>query len=155
MKDWWIKFGCWLTGYNYTIVKECGETTRRSVKRDTSALVIIIIVWSSIGYILTSTYLHGGVFASIIGAIVATIIVIQIERQIILKDGKNYFLSGFRFLIAIAMSIIGSVLVDQKLFEEDVKLEKQTYNSGKIDEIFNNRSLLIDKDIEGKEKQKG
>jgi hypothetical protein len=49
------------------------------------------------------------------------IIVIQIERQIILSVGKNKLVPLFRVAIEVVMAVIGSVIIDQIIFREDVE----------------------------------
>ena len=60
MKNWWIRFGCFLTGYNYSIVRNSSEVAAKTVKRYTSAMLIVCILWAFIGYCFTRRYLHGG-----------------------------------------------------------------------------------------------
>lgn len=121
MKDYWLKFGCFLTGYNYTIVKQSSEAVAKVVKKNLSALLIIAIVWGFIGYVFTQRYLHGNLITSLAGALLMVIIIIQIERQIILTVGKNNKAMTFRIIIGIVMAIIGSVILDQIMFKEDVE----------------------------------
>ncbi len=124
MKDWWVKFGCFLTGYNYQIVRNSSEVTAKAVKKYLSALLIISGVWGFIGFSFTERYLKAGTVGSIIGAILLIILVIQIERQIILSVGKNWWASGFRILIGLVMAILGSVIIDQIIFKDDVEKER-------------------------------
>jgi len=125
MKNWWIIFGCFLTGYNYSIVRNCSEVSSKAVKRYTAALLIVSILWAFIGYSFTNRYLRGGVIASIIGAVIFIVIIIQIERQIILsiKPSKSLIIS--RGVIAIMMAILGSIIIDQIIFKDDIELEKE------------------------------
>jgi hypothetical protein len=58
MKDLWLKLGCFLTGYNYDILKTCSEVAAKSVKRYTAAMFIICIIWAFVGYTFTQRYLH-------------------------------------------------------------------------------------------------
>jgi hypothetical protein len=37
MNNWWLKFGCFLTGYNYNILDASSEISAKAVKRYTSA----------------------------------------------------------------------------------------------------------------------
>ena len=69
MKNWWIRFGCFLTGYNYNIVRNSSEVAAKALKRYTSAMVIVCILWAFIGYVFTDRYLHGGKWGSIAGSI--------------------------------------------------------------------------------------
>lgn len=77
MKNWWIRFGCFLTGYNYGIVRNSSEVAAKAVKKYTAALVIVCILWSFIGYSFTYRYLQGGLVASLIGAILAIVIIVS------------------------------------------------------------------------------
>jgi len=127
MKNWWIRFGCFLTGYNYGIVRNSSEVAAKAVKRYTSALLIVCIMWSFIGYTFTQRYLQASTWGAISGAIVMVIIIIQIERQIILSITPSKWLYISRGIIAAMMAIIGAVIIDQIIFKEDIELEKITF----------------------------
>lgn len=140
MKTKLIKFGCFLTGYNYSIVKNCSEISVKAVKRYTSALIIICLMWAFIGYSFTNRYLGGGTFASIIGAIIFVLIIIQIERQIMLSINPSRWLYTTRTIIAIAMAIIGSVIIDQIIFQQDIELEKITFIEARVNKTLNSKT---------------
>ncbi|MEO9005325.1 MAG: DUF4407 domain-containing protein [Ginsengibacter sp.] len=126
MKNWWIRFGCFLTGYNYGIVRNSSEVAAKTVKRYTSAMLIVCILWAFIGYVFTDRYLHGGQTGSILGAVILVVIIIQIERQIILSINPTFWLYLARGIIACTMAIIGAIIIDQIIFKEDIELEKIT-----------------------------
>ena len=126
MKNPWIRFGCFLTGYNYRIVSNSSEVTAKAVKRYTSAMLIVCIIWAFIGYVFTDRYLHGGKVGSIAGSIILVIIIVQIERQIILSIDPSKWLYVTRGVIAVMMAIIGTIIIDQIIFKEDIELEKIT-----------------------------
>jgi hypothetical protein len=124
MKNWWIRFGCFLTGYNYNIVRNCSEISAKAVKRYTSAVLIVCILWSFIGFKFTNQYLQQGIVGSSIGAIIFVVIIIQIERQIILTITINKGLIFFRGVLAVLMALLGSIIIDQIIFKDDIALEK-------------------------------
>ena len=126
MGNFWIRFGCFLTGYNYDIVTRSSEAASKAVKRYTAAMMIIGILWSFIGYTFTQRYLDGGLWGSVAGAIVLLVIIIQIERQIILSIQPNKLLYVFRGVIALMMSIIGAIIIDQIIFKDDIDLKKMS-----------------------------
>jgi hypothetical protein len=132
MRNWWIRFGCFLTGYNYGIVRNSSEVAAKAVKRYTSALLIVCIMWSFIGYTFTQRYLHAGLLGSIAGSAVLVIIIIQIERQIILSINPSRWLYLSRGLIAVMMSIIGAVIIDQIIFKDDIELEKVNFIEARV-----------------------
>jgi len=147
MRNWWIKFGCFLTGYNYNIVRSTSEVVAKSVKRYTSALVIISILWAFIGYSFTSRYIKGSPWQSFLGAIVLVVIAIQIERQIILAIHKNKALIAFRSIIAILMAIIGSIIIDQIIFKEDIEQRKIVVLESKVKKVYPSRAEELKKQI--------
>jgi hypothetical protein len=152
MKNWWLRFGCFLIGYNYNIIRNCSEISAKAVKRYTAAVLIVCILWSFIGFKFTNQYLQQGIVGSAIGAIIFVIIIIQIERQIILTITENKTLFYFRGLLAILMALIGSIILDQIIFKDDIELEKitsieQTVKKtlpGKTEELRNQIAVLED-----------
>jgi hypothetical protein len=136
MHNWWIRFGCFLTGYNYNIVNASSEVAAKAVKRYTSALLIVGTVWAFIGYMFTSRYLHGGTWGSVAGAVIMVLIIIQVERQIILTVTPSKWLYFFRGLIAIMMAILGAIIIDQIIFKEDIELEQVSLIDEKVNKIL-------------------
>ena len=149
MRNWWIRFGCFLTGYNYGIVKSSSEVTAKTVKKYTSALIIICILWFFVGFMFTKRYVNNGLFSALSGGILMVVIVIQIERQIILAVGKNVKLYAGRAIIATLMAIIGSIIIDQIIFKEDIDLEKLTYIKERVEQLLPERSAQLQSQING------
>ncbi|MDD5184180.1 MAG: DUF4407 domain-containing protein [Paludibacter sp.] len=148
MKDIWIKFGCFLTGHNYAIIKNSSEASAKTVKKYLSALLIISTIWGFIGFAFTQRYLHGNALVSSIGALVMIFIIIQIERQIILSLRRNLFAMIFRILIGVVMAIIGSVILDQVIFKEDVEKEKITNIQKEVNKIMPEKTLELSNQIQ-------
>lgn len=160
LRNWWIRFGCFLTGHNYAIVHNSSEVAAKSVKRYTSAMLIVCILWSFVGYTFTKRYLEGSVLACIAGAVIAVVIIVQIERQIILSMHPSKGLFIFRGCLALMMSILGAVIIDQIILKQDIELEKISYVTEKVDallpsktkelkdQIFSTDSTIIAKETE-------
>jgi uncharacterized pyridoxamine 5'-phosphate oxidase family protein len=121
MKNWWIKFGCLLTGWNYNILQSCTEASYKQLKKYTSAILILIILWAFVGYSFADRYIQTGMWGSIAIAVIFVLIIIQIERQIILNVGYNKFASIFRMVIAVIMAVLGSTILDQIIFKDDIE----------------------------------
>jgi len=149
MRTWWIKFGCFLTGYNYDIVRASSEVSAKAVKKYTSALLIVCILWFFIGFMFTRRYVYDSLTGSFAGAVIMVVIIIQIERQIILAVGRNKKLYAARAFIAMLMAIIGSIVIDQIVFKEDIELEKITYIQDRVDQVLPSRSALLVSQIAG------
>lgn len=147
MRDNWLRLGCFLTGYNYAILRGCSETSVKRVLRYTSAIIIICILWAFIGYTFTSRYLKAPWFMSVLGAIIMVIVVIQIERQVILSAKANKAPLIFRAVIALLMGIIGSILIDQILFKEDIEQQKTLMMGEKVNRILPDRARELKEQI--------
>src|SRR5512133_1046267 len=147
MKDLWLRTGCYITGYNYTIIKNSSEASAKTVKKYLSAILIVSILWGFIGYSFAQRYLHTGVGGSILVSLVMIVIVIQIERQIILSMGKNSLVPIFRTLIGIVMAVIGSVIIDQIIFREDVEKVKISNLQAEVNSILPVKARELDLQI--------
>lgn len=148
MKNFWLKFGCFLTGHNYNIIQNSSEASAKTVKKYLSALLIISTLWGFIGFAFTHRYLHGGFIVSSLGASVMIFIIIQIERQIILSIRKKTSALLFRVLIGIVMAIIGSVILDQVIFKDDVEKEKISNIQAQVNKLMPEKTLELSNQIQ-------
>ncbi|MGB3616545.1 MAG: DUF4407 domain-containing protein, partial [Catalinimonas sp.] len=112
MKNWWLRVGCFVTGYSYALVRNSSEAVAKTVKKYLSAILIVSILWGVIGFNFSARYLATDIWASLAVAFVMVVVVVQIERQIILARGSNLWAGLFRVVIALVMAIIGSVIID-------------------------------------------
>jgi hypothetical protein len=147
MQNLWLKIGCFLTGHNYEIVKNSSEASAKSVKKYLSAILIVSILWAFIGFAFSQRYLKTGYFGSAVVALIMVIVIIQIERQIILATGKVWLARSFRFIIAIVMAIIGSVIIDQIIFKEDVEKRKISNIQEEVNKILSTKTRQLDMEI--------
>jgi hypothetical protein len=134
-KNRWIRFGCFLIGYNYMLLTYCSEASKKSVKKYTSAILIIMILWSLIGFLFSKEYLRLETLPSVFVGFILMIIIIQIERQIILGS-KNIGTTIFRVILGLIMAILGAVIVDQIIFKEDILKEKLLNISNEVSHIL-------------------
>lgn len=161
MKNYWLRVGCFLTGYKYDIIKGCSELAAKRVKRFTSAVLIIAIIWGFIGYAFSARYLKTEWYFSLLGALITLFVVVQIERIIILSPRGRIWPMIFRVFIGLAMAVIGSIIIDQIMFKEDIEKEKLFADGRKVEELFKRRSaeyrrqiLDIDSVISSKENER-
>lgn len=147
MNKWWLRTGCFLTGYNYNIVKTKSEVVAQTVKKYTSALLIVCILWAFVGYNFTHRYLSGDTWSSLAGAIVLILIVVQIERQIIMGTGKNNLLLVFRFVIGLLMAGIGSLIIDQIIFKNDIDLRNISLIEAKVNKDYPTKAAELKRQI--------
>lgn len=118
--NWWIKLGCKLTGWNSSVLSQCSEASKSQLNKYTSALLILMIVWSIIGFCFAQRYIGLPILGCTLVATVFVTIVIMIERQILLAIHPTKMLASFRFVIAIIMAVVGSTIFDQTMFGKDI-----------------------------------
>lgn len=106
-------------------------------------MLIVIILWSFVGYAFCNRYLKLDITGSIIGAFVAAFLITQIERQILLGDRANKFLKWTRVVIGILTAIIGSLIIDQILFKDDIEKNKLSWNQEQVEALMPARSKVI------------
>ncbi|NLR63823.1 DUF4407 domain-containing protein [Chitinophaga varians] len=147
MKHLWVRFGCFMTGYNYNILRNCSEAAFKSVKKYTAAMLIVCILWFFIGFTFAHRYLSLSLPGCLLAGMLATIIIIQVEKQIVLSINPGKLLLIFRGCLAFMMSILGAVIIDQILFEKDIEIEKISYISGKVDRILPSKTEELRKQI--------
>ena len=143
----WMRFGCFLTGFNPELIEQASEASAKAVKRYTSALLIISILWGIIGYIFAEKYLGLGPAGSIVSAIASIVIIIQVERQIILQIRPSGWLKFARILLAFVMATLGAVITDQILFADDIANQRDREIGNEIAEIVATRSQLLDEEF--------
>lgn len=144
MSKLWLNIGCFLTGWNSDILSGCTEASFKQLKKYTSAILILMILWALIGYSFVDRYTNLNTFGCIISAIIFVIIVIQIEKQIILNVGKISWMGFFRLTIALIMALIGSAILDQIIFKDDVQHKMIQIVDRKVNHQLPNRVQLID-----------
>ncbi|MDF1573301.1 MAG: DUF4407 domain-containing protein [Bacteroidales bacterium] len=147
MKNFWLKIACSLTGYDYTIMKNVSSASTKTVKKYLSALLIISITWGFIGFSFTKRYLQASDLVSSLVAFVMVIIVIQIERQIILTTGRKRGAYIFRIIIALVMAVIGSVIIDQVIFKEDIEKKKISDIQAAVNSTLTEKTLQLEAEI--------
>ena len=123
----WYKFGCKILGWDSTLLAQCSEASRSQLSKYTSALLILMIIWSITGYCFAQRYVGLPVWGCVIVSMVFMTIVVMIERQIVLALNPTKLLATFRFIIAILMAVIGSTIFDQTMFGKDI--DKQMMNT--------------------------
>ena len=147
MRNLWVRFGCFLTGYNYNILRNCSEAAFKAVKKYTAAMLIVCILWFFIGFTFAQRYLLSGVAGCVLAGSISVVIIVQIEKQIILSINPGRWLLIFRGCLAFMMAILGSVIIDQILLEKDIEVEKVSYVSTKADEVLPQKTTELQKQI--------
>lgn len=116
------KIGCGLIGWNYDLLKSCSETSQQQYRKYLSAMIIMMILWGTIGFCFADRYLN---LTSLIGktgvALGFMFIIWSIERVVIASKGSTG-MGIARLVMAFCMSLIGACIFDQVIFSNDMDL---------------------------------
>ncbi|ADQ78504.1 hypothetical protein Palpr_0343 [Paludibacter propionicigenes WB4] len=144
----WTRFKCFIVGWNPDILKNCSEASYKALKKYASSILILLFIWGATGYTFAQRYLSVHTWwGCALTALIFMIIVIQIERQVILTVGKNKWIVRFRTLLAILMALIGSTILDQIIFKNDVEKVLVDIRADKINEISGKRQKTMQLEI--------
>lgn len=140
--------GCFLIGWDKNILKECGEASYRQFRKLISAICIMMVMWGTIGFCFADRYI--GIDSTILKVCISLafmFIVLCVERVIILTVGKARLMSAMRVMLALCMAVLGSCIIDQIIFSNDIQ---QTINERREDVIMETttkRLMVFDSDI--------
>ena len=145
--NWWSKFGCKLTGWSSEVLAQCSEASRCQLSKYTSALMILILIWSVTGFCFAQRYIGLPVWGCCLVSIFFITIVIMIERQIILTTEKSLSMLAFRAVIALVMAIVGSTIFDQTMFGKDIDKQMANTIEVQVAELTTQRVHTIDEKL--------
>lgn len=143
------KIGCFLIGWNESILRDCGEASFRQYRKLLSAIFIMMMLWGTIGYCFADRYINieSGTLKTFV-AMAFMFIVLCVERVIILTVGKAWLMTCMRVLLALCMAILGSCIFDQMIFRNDIQQAIQAHRENVISETVAKRLSIYDSDIQ-------
>ncbi len=147
-----FRVACFTTGRIYKFLKNCSYKARKRTMVYFAGMLIVGIIWFFVGYQFSRMYLKlNPTWALTVGG-VASFIVFLIERIIINSD-KNLANFIFRLLLALCMSGIGAVIIDQFIFKEDIEKQRKEHNKELVNKMYKEKKDNTDNEIENLNKQ--
>lgn len=141
--------GCFLIGWDKNILSECGEASHRQFRKLLSAICIMMVMWGTIGYCFADRYINiESLVLKLCVSLVFMFIVLCVERVIILTVGKARLMSTMRVLLALCMAVLGSCIIDQIIFSNDIQQTIHDRREDVIQETISKRLTLFDSDIQ-------
>lgn len=143
----WNKFGCFLTGWDARTLNECTIASRKQLSKYTSALMILIVIWSITGFCFAKRYIELPIWGCCLVSLAFVTIIIMVERQIILAKNKKKGVLMFRFIIALLMAGVGSTIFDQTMFGNDIDKQMMTNVEEEVQTILPTKMATINDKI--------
>ncbi|MBR4052411.1 MAG: DUF4407 domain-containing protein [Alistipes sp.] len=142
--DLWTKFACRIVGWNYSMLKECSEASRKALHRYVGAVILMMLIWAFIGFCMAQRYFDLNSTGAIITGAIFAIVILLIERQIILIVGKSKLTMVFRGVLAMCMALIGATVIDQYMFGKDIEAQMSAIVEERAEAQFFYRKQVVE-----------
>jgi hypothetical protein len=141
MKGLWLKISCFLTGYNYDLLKNSSWISKAIALKNMSALLCTCLIWAIVGFMVGKRFLDLESSGCLISSALLVFIAIQIERQIIMSSSQKPLLLFFRAFLGLNMALLGALVMDQVVFSSDIEKAKIELVNSQVDSLFRNQTL--------------
>lgn len=143
------KIGCFLVGWKADILKECGEASYRTLKKYLSAIIILSVIWGTIGFCFAERYVGiDNLYGKLLVSCTFIVIIVCIERFIILTVGKLGWMAWIRGFLALLMAVLGSTIFDQIIFKNDVEVKMKEIRTEQINKEIPKRMEYLDSEMQ-------
>lgn len=126
-----LKLASLLIGENPARTALFQPASQRKIQLLASCLLIPVVLWFLNGYLLVSQVLRGGLVAALLTATIAALVIFLIERSVIMAKGSRA-ITIFRFLLGIVVALLGSVSLDEVVFQQDIDTQVATYKAAYV-----------------------
>lgn len=157
MSDKLLLFQCLISGFDYELMKQSSIKSKKKALIYSNAILIIAFIWLGMGLGIGALYGGGSTTSIYVLGAICPLLIILIER-IIVQTPNNYPTFALRLLIGLLISTVGSTLITQILFSNDIikqqrenrKQERtvklETERAEINDQIRNSQKIVAGKD---------
>ena len=129
MKNW----AYFLLGEDRKNLEGHGPESTKKIKILALVVLLPALIWLVLGYSFGSNFLHLGLMSSIICGSVAAVIILIVDRIVIMASTSSRLVKASRILLALMVAIIGAIIVDHIVFEEDIRMTMEEIKMEKVD----------------------
>lgn len=133
-----LKLYCKIVGADHRILVQSGPESRKKVVLLGNAILIPVFLWMATGYLLAHEVLKKDFNTSILCSLFCSVLIFLVERQILMAKG-NWQQTIIRIVLGFCMAAVGSIALDEIIFEYDIDLQVQVNKNRFIDnelEVF-------------------
>ena len=130
-----IQFFASLTGDNSSILSTCSPISRKKVIVLGTGMLIPVLIWFVNGFAIARNNFELGIIQSIFVALFCSTLVFLLERLIIMSNSGGKSITTVRIVAGILLAFIGSIFLDEILFEKDINKAIAEAKRNEISEI--------------------
>jgi len=138
MKNILLKYSCLITGDSYNIVSNESISSQQKIKTYGLIVLIISIVWGLNGFLLSKNFMMLDATQTMGLVSLFILFIIIFEMIIIRMSNVKGAISRLRIILAISSAIVGSIIMDEIIFKNDVASQIEINNQN---ELQNNNKL--------------
>lgn len=127
-----LKFFTSLLGEDFEILKTETPQSKKKILLMGSILFVPVTMWFFQGYFLSSIILGQGVLLSALVGIICAALIFIIERSIIMIPSASRWVKLLRYSIGFIIAAIGSIILDEVLFHNDINNHMANYQEVKL-----------------------
>lgn len=114
-----LQKACLLTGENYELLAHETPASKKKVVAMAIAMLIPTLIWGLNGFLLSYQVLRSSFLMAVFTGLALGGIIFIIEKLIIMANG-NSGLTLFRICIGAIIALLGSLIIDEVVFNEDI-----------------------------------
>lgn len=103
-----------LTGADHNLLWTSDPGSKKRYEAYAIAMLFPVAIWGYLGYKISGDQVWGALITSL---------VVWLFDRVILMNGSNGWLKGVRVVIALSMSLIGMVIIDEQIYHQDIEQE--------------------------------
>jgi hypothetical protein len=135
-----LKFACKITGDDYQMLKSETTPSRKKVIALAIAVFIPTLMWFITGFLMVYSVFEKPLVMALIAGFVAATMIFIIEKLVVMSTGSK-LLVIFRLILAFLVAAIGSIFLDEVIFEKDIT-QQMAINRDKMVAEKKNEVLL-------------
>ena len=115
-----LRIATWITGDDYSTVRSYDVNSRKKIISTAILIFIPVSLWFIIGWGLSFTFFEMSMLWSMVTGFGLSLFVYIIDSSII-QSNSNAWGKSFRIVMAIVMAVLGGVVIDSILFQNDIE----------------------------------
>jgi hypothetical protein len=127
-----LKFASMILGENFDQLSKETTQSQKKVMLLGSVILIPTVLWFFQGIMISQIILKLNWGISITVGIVSAFLIFLIERAIVMAVSKSIWLIVFRVLLGAVIASVGSIVIDEVLFHEDINNNMDSYKQNEV-----------------------
>jgi len=119
-----------ITADDHNMLINDTPASRKKVVLLANALFVPVLLWFFSAFAIAIRLFETSIFNGLIVGLIAAVFIFIIDRSILMSNG-NKFITAFRIVMGLCIATIGSIMVDECIFHDDInqKFEANKENS--------------------------